>query len=153
MHVVPSAFLALALAALWHPADPDPGTWILQLGGDATKLTVVGGSHKQFPFRAPRGKYSDFSIRLFDANGAELRAVPLDLSTFCMDPSHVGDPPHVDGDVVREHAVSLNVKVPALADVARIVFERRAKEPATEPTRLGEIAREKVVELTKQEVR
>lgn len=141
MTVAPLAALLLAWLAA-HGQDPaaaDPGTWILQIEGDADSLAVSGASHRAFAYRAPRSASSDYRVTLVDRAGRTVATAPLDLSAFCLDPTHRGRPAHVRGDVVLEHAVVITVKVPARADAASLRFENVA-DPA-KPVVLGTIDR------------
>ena len=128
------ALLAVAMAATGR-GDRAQGTWILQIQGDATSLKIAAAAHKAFAYRAPRGVDSDYRVQLIDSAGKVLATVPLDLSKFCMDSTHEGDPAHLRGDVVRSHRVTCTVKVPARADVAEIRIERAGD--ADRPKRLG----------------
>lgn len=145
-HSLLGAFLALALAVPGHPPTSSPGTWILQIEGDAATLAVNGASLKPFTYRAPRGVTSDYRVSLVDSKGVVLATAPLDLSPFCMDPTHRGEVPHVRGDVVREHAVVITVKVPARADAAEVRIEN-ISDPKN-PVSLGSIDRKSLLAMT-----
>ena len=143
------AVLALAIVAPSLPPtiSSPAGTWILQLEGDASSLAVKGASLKPFAYRAPRqATFSDYRVALLDSKGKVLTTVPLDLSSFCMNPSHRGDGPHLRGDVVYEHAVVMTVKVPARPDAAEVRIEDVSD--AKKPVSMGSIDRKSLVELT-----
>ena len=158
MQAVIASVLVLALGALTQdpaprPADTSGRTWILQIEGDARALAVVGVTEKNFAYRAPRGRKSPYRVTLLGEDGAVLRTVLLDLSSFCMDPKHRGQSAHVTGDVVVEHAVSLTIKVPALAAATRLeitkVAEARDGADPREPTVLGAITRTDLIALAR----
>ncbi len=129
---------ALVMAVIVTPGLPDLSTqktWILLIEGEAASLTVTRATQKNFAFRAPRKLESEYRIRLVDALGKTLHTVPLDLSNFCLDPAHKGQKPHVRGDVVFDHKVSINVKVPGDDGFAVLHIEKvTTPDSGGEPT-------------------
>ena len=144
----PLSALLVCVALAVPPQDPNPaaGTWILQVSGDATQLTVRNAALKNYQLR-PTRETSDYRIRVLDAQGEELANVPLDLSKFCLEADHVGAKPHVRGDVTYEHKVECLVKVPAFAtaSVVRIEHVQDEKKPAH---LLGEVQASEIRKLT-----
>ena len=58
MQLLLASALAVLLAALAQDPTPDsPGTWILQIEGNATSLKVTGATKKPFEYRTPREAY------------------------------------------------------------------------------------------------
>ena len=112
--------LSSGLLAQRPPAPKTPGTWILQLEGDSAGLRLTGATHKGFDYRARRHLASRFRLRLLDADGKQLSSIPVDLTDFCLDPTHRGKKDHVRGDVIVQHTVVTTIKVPALPTVAKI---------------------------------
>ena len=149
MHSTVVLFAAVTMAlATQVPPRQTPGTWIVQIEGDAATLKATAASHKPFAYRARRGLTSDYRVSLVDSRGVVLATAPLDLSKFCVDSQHRGQPPHVRGDVVVEHKVVCRVKVPALADAARVQIEdvRDAKKPVL----LGTVDRKALLALVEK---
>jgi len=134
------AVLAVAIAshaALRHtptpPAEPPApaaavGHYALVVEGDATRLAITHAVVKASPWAGvPTGLTSLFQLSIRDAAGAELASVPIDLSRFDTDPTHVGRPLVVEGCEVRDTRIALLVNVPRYTEAAeyRIVNGER----------------------------
>jgi len=132
MYVLLFAVVAMLATVQDHARSP-AATWIVVLEGDAGALRVQQIHRKPFRAARPRRAPSDFRVLLLDSAGAVIATVPLDLSRFCTDVSHRGQPPHLRGDVVQPHEIHCVVKVPARADIAALRIEdgRDARDPIT----------------------
>ena len=137
-------FLASVVVGQQPPAPKDPGTWILQIEGNSAGLRVTGATHKDFGFRAQRHLASRYRLRLLDAKGRQLSSIPIDLTDFCLDPSHRGKKDHVRGDVIIQHKVVTSVKVPALPAVAEIQIINLVGKQANV---LGKVDRKSIITL------
>ena len=145
---IPILSLCLLLSTFTSSQQPlpkAPGTWILQIEGDGKGLQVVDATHKEFEFRAQRHLTSQYRVRLFDAEGKQLSSIPMDLTDFCLDPSHRGKKDHVRGDIIIQHKVVTTVKVPALPNVAEIQIARLR---GGKTTVVGKIDRKSIITLT-----
>jgi hypothetical protein len=59
-----------------------------------------------------------------DAHGAVIAAGGFDPARICLDPTHVGRGPHMEGDVTIPHVDHTNLKVPDLVGFDRLEFTR-----------------------------
>ncbi len=60
-----------------------------------------------------------------DADGRAIAEGGFDPAKLCLDPTHLGQPPHLEGDLAVPHLTHTNVKVPDLAAFDRIEFAFR----------------------------
>lgn len=110
------------------PQEPPTGHLVLVVEGDVTALRVAHAVAKKDEWGGvPKGLRSEFALKAFDATGAEILSVPLDLSKFDTDPARVGGPVVVTGCEVRSPQIGTLVNVPALAQAARWEFSRGQK--------------------------
>jgi hypothetical protein len=128
-----------------QPVIKAPGTWILQIEGDSDGLQVAGATHKGFEFRAQRRLVSQYRVRLLDKAGKQLSSIPMDLTDFCLNPSHRGKKDHMRGDVIIQHKVVTTVKVPALPGVENIQITSLLGGKITV---IGKIDRKSIITLT-----
>src|SRR5690606_23263 len=103
------------------------GTLILTVEIDHRGVRVLQAVRKpNLRFRAPRHEAElPFRWTLRDAAGRALASSGFDPFQVCLDPTHAGRPPHVDGDVCIPHVAHATVKLPDLATAAAIGFTRR----------------------------
>lgn len=100
------------------------GTLMLTVQIDAGGVTVQQTTRKpNLEWRAPR-RLGDQDLRwiMRDAAGATLAEGGIDAGKLCLDPSHAGQPPHMEGDVAVPHVTHTNLKVPDLPDFDRLEF-------------------------------
>lgn len=127
------AAVGVATSSRPHPQDPivrvpEPrGTLILTVEIDHRGVRVLQATRKpDLAFRSPRhAPEMDFRWTLRDAAGRALAESGFDPFRICLDPTHAGLPPHVEGDVRIPHVAHANVKVPDLAGAASIDFALR----------------------------
>ncbi len=121
--------LVPTLVASVAESEPRPRALYLLFTGDHEALDLRHAVRKTHAYTPPLENTWPHRVRLVDARGRVLSDVPVDLSGYCLDPAHRATPPHVEGCVVRPHAISVFVAVADLAAIARIVFEERVKGP------------------------
>jgi hypothetical protein len=103
--------------------SPPPALYLL-FRGNAQSMEVIRAVQKKHAYRKIPKVPKRHRVQLYDSDGRVLASVPVDLSGFCLDPSHKDDPPHVQGDVIRPHKVQTIVVVPGDAKLVRIGFEQ-----------------------------
>lgn len=111
--------------------DAPPKALYLLFRGDARGVELYHAVRKDHEFRPLAPLATAHRVRLLDARGVSLAQVHLDLAGFCLDPAHVGDPPHVHGDVAQSHQLVLFAALPDLPQTARVVFERKDAQPGS----------------------
>ena len=134
--------------ALGKGAPPEPAKAVyLLFASDGAGIELVHAVRKKHDYAAtPSFLDAKHRVRLLDRTGAELAAVSVDLSGYCLDPAHRGQPPHRDGGcIARSHQVAKFVNVPDLSATSRIVLERVEHDQtwkvvsATDQARLTEL--------------
>lgn len=111
------------------PQDPPAGHLVLVVEGDVRSLSITHAAAKPASWGGGvKGLKSPFMLRLLDAKGAELLAIPVDLSAFDTDPTRIGKPLVVQGCVVRDWRIGTLLNVPDLPQVSRYVFTRDGVE-------------------------
>jgi hypothetical protein len=126
------------------PLPPQHPTLLVVVKGDALTLAVVTAAEKPYPFRQlPLRGEATHQFRFVDAKGKTLATVPVDFSTVCLDPLHVGMPPHGGTDTVTPHDVVRIVSLPLVKASSDLLLERLGpvvnKQPTT--TLVGVLAR------------
>ncbi|MBI5850397.1 MAG: hypothetical protein HZB39_05070 [Planctomycetes bacterium] len=94
---------------------------------DANGVQVMQGIRKpDLDWVAPRN-LADLPFRwtMHDAEGRPIAEGGFDPARMCLDPTHAGQPAHVEGDVAIPHVNHTNIKVPDLAAFDRIEFTWR----------------------------
>jgi hypothetical protein len=96
------------------PASESDGTVIATIEIDHRGVRVLAATRKPtLAFRAPRAADDLlYGWVLRDAAGTVLAESGFDPAKVCRDPSHAGQPPHVEGCEVIPHTGYANVKLP-----------------------------------------
>jgi hypothetical protein len=111
------------------PASTPSGHLVLVVDGDANQLRVSRVVPKATAFGGvPKGLTSAYELSIRDAAGAELGRYPVDLAHFDLEPTHVGRPLQVTGDIVRDSHVTMLMNVPDFPQAADYVFLRAGAE-------------------------
>ncbi|GDY02290.1 hypothetical protein LBMAG49_16190 [Planctomycetota bacterium] len=118
--------VAPGVAAATLPAQGSEaanGHLILIVQGNVQQLTITHAVAKADPFAgAPKGLQSRFAVRLLGDKDQELLSVPIDLSRFDTDKSHIGKPKRVQECEIWSSAIALSVNVPRIEAVRRYEF-------------------------------
>jgi hypothetical protein len=112
-------------------AAPEPpvaaGHHVLVVEGDRAALSITAAAWKPEPWAGvPKGFASDWVLRIADAGGELLAAVPLDVSAFATGAGDAGGPDRVEGCIVRSPRIGMLVNAPAFAAAASYTFVRPA---------------------------
>jgi hypothetical protein len=107
------------------PAAAPTGTLMLTVALDARGVRVLRATRKpDLAFRLPEDSAA-FPLHwtLRDGAGAVLATGAADPGPVCLDPAHLHQPGHAQGDVAVPHELCTNVKVPDLgARLQRVEF-------------------------------
>ena len=101
------------------PPLPESGHYVLVIEGDRSALAITAASHKAAPWAGvQKGLESAWQLSIRDAEGQELRAIPLDMSPFDLRAERQGKGPTVTGCIVLDPRVGLLVNTPCLPGAA-----------------------------------
>lgn len=97
-------------------AVPPAGSLLLTLRLDAAGVTIEQATAKpDVAFRRVKDwETMPFRWVMRDAQGGVLAEGGFDPALLCLDPTHSGRPPHLQGDQLIPHGTHMNIKVPDL---------------------------------------
>jgi hypothetical protein len=124
---------AVAFSSAAPPAQAAraAGSILLTIGIDARGVSVLQAVRKpDVGYRPARDPETmPFRWVLRDRDGTPVAEGSFDPSRICLDASHAGTPPHLEGDFATPHETHTNIKVPDVP-FERIEFQVRQQGPA-----------------------
>lgn len=92
----------------------EPSTMLLTVGIDASGVHPLQGVAKPaIKFKNHRTwEEQPFRFTVRDTAGRELLTGGFDPAPMCLDPNHVGQPPHGAGDWLTVHETHTNIRIP-----------------------------------------